>query len=246
MDPYRLAADAIKAAHSAAAVTGAGISAESGIPTFRGHGGIWERYPPDEYATVDAYNRNPEKVWKFWCELASTLADRKPNPAHYALAELEQMGRLQAVITQNVDNLHEEAGSKNVIEYHGNAHWLVCPRCRHRDPLDLSQHGNTPPYCFCGTLMKPDVVMFGEAIPSDALVRSAQIVEKCNVLIVVGTSAQVYPAARLPVLAQQNGAFIIEANIVETDFTQTVTNAFLRGPAGETLPRLVECVKRTS
>ncbi len=245
MDPYRLAADAIKAARSAAAVTGAGISAESGIPTFRGHGGIWEKYPPDEYATIDAYNRDPEKVWKFWCELASTLADCKPNPAHYALAELEQMGRLQAVITQNVDNLHEEAGSKNVIEYHGNAHWLVCPRCRRRDPLDLSQHGTTPPYCFCGALMKPDVVMFGEAIPSNALVMSAQIVEKCNVLIVVGTSAQVYPAARLPMLAHQNSAFIIEANIEETDFTQTVTSAFLRGPAGETLPRLLECVKQT-
>jgi len=244
MDPYRLAADAIKSAASAVAVTGAGISAESGIPTFRGHGGIWEKFPPDEYATIEAYNRNPEKVWKFWCDLATTLADCKPNPAHHSLAELERMGKLTAVVTQNVDNLHQDAGSQNVIEYHGNARWLVCPRCRHRDPLDLSQHGSTPPYCFCGTLMKPDVVMFGEAIPSEALVQSALLVEKCNVLIVVGTSAQVYPAARLPVLAHQHGAFIIEANIEETDFTYTVTNALLKGPAGETLPKLLDCVKQ--
>ena len=246
MDSYRLAAAAIKSAASAVAVTGAGISAESGIPTFRGHGGIWEKYPPDEYATIDAYNANPDKVWKFWCDLATTLAGCKPNPAHYALAELERMGRLTAVVTQNVDNLHQDAGSRNVIEYHGNARWLVCPRCRHRDPLDLSQHGDTPPYCFCGTLMKPDVIMFGEVIPSEAIVQSALLVEKCNVLIVVGTSAQVYPAARLPILAHQNGAFIIEANIVETDFTQTVTNAFLQGPAGETLPKLLDHVKQIS
>jgi NAD-dependent deacetylase len=246
MDPYAFAAGAINSADLAVAVTGAGISAESGIPTFRGHAGIWDKYPPNEYATIDAYNANPEKVWKFWRELAATLAHSKPNPAHHALAELERMGRLQAIITQNVDNLHQEAGSSNVVEYHGNAHWLVCPRCRHRDPLDLTQHGATPPYCFCGTLMKPDVVMFGEAIPSDALVRSAQLVEKCNVIIVVGTSAQVYPAARLPVLAHQSGAFVIEANIEETDFTHTVTNAFLEGPAGETLPRLVERMKQTT
>jgi NAD-dependent deacetylase len=243
MDPYRQAAEALKSASLAVAVTGAGISAESGIPTFRGADGIWKKYPADEYATIDAYQRDPDKVWTFWCELATTLADCKPNPAHYALAELERMGRLQAVVTQNVDNLHEAAGSTNVIEYHGNARWLVCPRCKHRDPLDLSQHAASPPYCFCGALMKPDVVMFGEVIPSQALVESARLAETCNVLIVVGTSAQVYPAARLPVLARQSGAFIIEANIEETDFTATVTHAFLKGPAGETLPKLVECVK---
>jgi NAD-dependent deacetylase len=243
-DPYRLAAEAIKSSSLTVAVTGSGISAESGIPTFRGAGGIWEKYPPDEYATIDAYHRDPEKVWAFWCELATTLGDCKPNPAHYALAELERMGLLQAIVTQNVDNLHEAAGSQRVIEYHGNARWIVCPRCRHRDPLDLSQHSSSPPYCFCGTLMKPDVVMFGEAIPSEALVESARLAERCNVLIVVGSSGQVYPAARLPVLAKQNGAFIIEANIEDTDFTATITHAFLKGPAGETLPKLVEYVKQ--
>ncbi|HNR34305.1 MAG TPA: NAD-dependent deacylase [Candidatus Hydrogenedentes bacterium] len=243
MDPFHLAAEAIKSSGLTVAVTGAGISAESGIPTFRGDDGIWLKYPPNEYATIDAYNANPDKVWKFWLELGAKLGGSRPNPAHHALAELEAMGKLEAIITQNIDNLHQAAGSKNVIEYHGNAHWLVCPRCRHRDPLDLSQQTDSPPYCFCGTLMKPDVVMFGEAIPSQALVDSARLAETCNVLIVVGTSAQVYPAARLPVLARQSGAFIIEANIEETDFTTSVTHVFLRGPAGETLPKLIECVK---
>lgn len=243
MDPFRLAAEAIKSFDRIVAVTGAGISAESGIPTFRGDEGIWAKFPPDEYASIDAYNANPEKVWKFWLELGATLGGSRPNPAHYALAELEAMGKLRAVITQNIDNLHEAAGSKNVIEYHGNAHWIVCPRCRHRDPLDLSQHRDSPPHCFCGTLMKPDVVMFGEAIPSQALVESAHLAETCNVLIVVGTSAQVYPAARLPMLARQSGAFIIEANTEETDFTSSVTHVFLKGPAGETLPKLLDCVK---
>jgi len=242
-DPYRQAAEALKHAAVSVAVTGAGISAESGIPTFRGAGGIWEKYPPEEYATIESYNRNPEKVWKFWCELAATLGDCGPNPGHFALAEMERCGRLQGIVTQNVDNLHQAAGSQHVIEYHGNARWLVCPRCRHRDPLDLSQHGASPPYCFCGSLMKPDVIMFGEVISSEVLVEAARLVESCQVLLVVGTSAQVVPAARLPVLAHHNGAFIIEANIEETDFTSTVTNAFLKGPAGETLPKLVEYLK---
>ncbi|HUW62547.1 MAG TPA: NAD-dependent deacylase [Candidatus Bathyarchaeia archaeon] len=243
IDHFREAANALKNARCAVAVTGAGISAESGIPTFRGAGGIWEKYPPSEYATIEAYNENPEKVWKFWLELAKQFKDSKPNPSHYALAELERMGILKAVVTQNVDNLHQDAGSKNVIEYHGNAKWLVCPRCRHRDPLDLSQHGDTPPYCFCGTLMKPDVVMFGEQIPSHALVEAARLAESCDVLLVVGTSAQVYPSAGLPVFAKQNGAYIIEANTETTDFTRTITDAFLPGLAGETLPQLVELIK---
>ena len=177
IDHFHEAANALKKASCAVAVTGAGMSAESGIPTFRGTGGIWEKYPPAEYATIEAYNENPDKVWKFWIDLAEQLKDSRPNPGHYALAELERMGILKAVVTQNVDNLHQDAGTKNVIEYHGNAKWLICPRCRHRDPLDLSQHRDTPPYCFCGTLMKPDVVMFGE-IGSTQEERVADLIEK--------------------------------------------------------------------
>jgi len=239
-DPYRQATEALKKAVTSVAVTGAGTSAESGIPTFREAGGIWEKYPPEEYATLNAYQRNPEKVWKFWCDLESNLGACAPNPGHFAIAEMERRGILEGVITQNIDNLHQAAGSRNVIEYHGNARWLVCLRCRHREPLDLNQHGDTPPYCSCGSLMKPDVIMFGEMIPSDALVKAASLAESCQALLVVGTSARVIPAAHLPILAHRNGAFIIEANIEETDFTSTITDAFLKGPAGETLPKLVE------
>ena len=241
--PYKEAAEAIKHSQCTVALTGAGISVESGIPPFRGVGGIWDKYPPEEYATMEAYNANPEKVWRFWVELGSTLGDSKPNPAHYALAELEEMGLLKAIITQNIDNLHQEAGSSRVIEYHGNAHWLICPRCRHRDPLDFGQHGQSPPYCFCGTLMKPDVVMFGEMIPSEALVESDRLARQCDVLIVVGTSAYVFPAASIPITAKHSGAYVIEANIEETDFTTSVTDAFLKGAASETLTKLVEAVK---
>ena len=242
--PYKEAAEAIKHASWAVALTGSGISAESGIPTFRGRGGIWTKYPPEEYATLDAYTRNPDKVWKLWRELAAQLGDSKPNAAHHVLAELEAMGLLQGVITQNVDNLHEDAGSKNVVEYHGNAHWLVCPRCRHRDPLDLTQHGEHPPYCFCGTLMKPDVVMFGEPIPTEALAAAEALTQKCDVLLVVGTTASVFPSALIPHNAKDNGAYIIEANLEETDLTHTITDAFLQGLATQTLPKLLELIKQ--
>jgi NAD-dependent deacetylase len=242
-DPYLLAAEALKNSKLTVAVTGAGISAESGIPTFRGGSGIWVKYPPEEYATIDAYEANPIKVWKFWRELCMSLGDKKPNRGHKALAELERMGRLRAIITQNIDDLHAKAGSREVIEYHGNAHWLACPRCSRRTPLDPDAFPEAPPYCPCGDLMKPDVVMFGENIPADAMMRSAQYAETCDVMIVVGTSAQVYPAAGLPVTAGRRGAFVIEANIEETGFTNTVAKAFLKGASGETLPKLVETLK---
>ena len=240
---YEDAAGAIKNAECTIVVTGAGISTESGIPTFHGTSGIWAKYPIEEYATIEAYDRNPEKVWAFWCELLGDVSECKPNPGHKALAELEEMGLLKAVITQNVDNLHQDAGSQNVIEYHGNARYLKCPRCRHRDKLDLQVHGGSPPFCFCGEIMKPDVVMYGEQIPSEALIGADSLARQCDVVMVVGTSAQVYPAAGIPVAAKEHGAYIIEVNIEETQFTSTITNVFLKGPASEILPQLVEAVK---
>jgi len=241
--PYREAAAAIRRSPCTIAVTGSGISAESGIPTFRDKGGIWEIYPPDQYATIDAYNANPKKVWAFWRELASTVGHCKPNPGHFALAELEAMGLLEAVITQNIDNLHQDAGNKRVIEYHGNGRYLYCPTCGHRDLLDVHACQEGPPHCPCGNLMRPDVIMFGDPIPVDAMQQSAELAQRCQVMIVVGTSAQVYPAAYLPSMAKQNGAFIIEANIEDTAFTRQVTDVFLKGRAGETLPKLVQAAK---
>lgn len=242
-NPFENAAHALRNARCAVAVTGAGISVESGIPDFRGPRGIWDKYPIEEYAVIGAFLANPEKVWGFWCELGETLSDCKPNPAHYALADLESMGLCRGVITQNIDNLHQEAGSTQVVEYHGNTRRMVCLSCGDHRPLDLTERPATAPRCACGGLLKPDVVMFGEAIPEIAIIESARLVEACDVMIVVGTSATVYPAAQVPHAAKAHGAYIIEANIEPTDFTRTITDAFLQGRAGETLPKLVHMVR---
>ena len=239
---YERAAKAIRDAGVVVASTGAGISTESGIPDFRSAGGIWERYSPEEYASIDAFMANPGKVWGMWRELGEELADCKPNPGHMALAELEAAGQLQAVITQNVDNLHQEAGSRTVIEYHGNTRRVLCMDCD-------STHANTPellrsltPTCVCGGVLKPDVVMFGELIPPKAMLRAQAYAQSADVVLIVGTSAQVYPAAELPYIAKQRGAFIIEANLEKTDFTRDITDVFLQGKAGETLPALVQAL----
>ncbi|MCP4641405.1 MAG: NAD-dependent deacylase [bacterium] len=242
-DAFERAAAALRSAKLAIAVTGAGISVESGIPSFRGESGIWKRYPPEEYASIDAYVGDPVKVWQLWRELAKETADCAPNPGHRALAALEQRGILKTVMTQNIDNLHQEGGSRNVIEYHGNARHLRCLDCGAGMPLDRDEIGELPPRCpTCRGLMKPDIIMFGELIPQDALMETDRLAHTCDVVIVVGTSAQVFPAAAIPHTAKQPGAFITEANIEHTDFTHTITDAFLDGPAGETLPRLAEMV----
>ncbi len=245
-DPLERAAAALAAAKCAIAVTGAGISTESGIPDFRSAHGIWAQYPPEEYAGIQNFLDDPPKIWRFWCEVGEMAKDCGPNPGHYALAELEQMDLLRAVITQNIDNLHQEAGSSRVVEYHGNAHWMRCMECGQRSPLDLDKAGGRPPWCPCGGLMKPDIVMFGEMIPPDAMAEADGFARRADVVLVVGTSAQVYPAASLPSTAKRHGAFIIEANLSETVLTRTITDAFLHGPAGTTLPELVQRVKATA
>lgn len=243
MDPYRSAAEAIKKSKNVVAVTGAGVSVESGIPDFRSPGGLWAKYPPDEYATYEAFIDDPDKVWLMFYELGELLLNAQPNPAHLALAQLEEMGHLRAVITQNIDSLHYEAGNSTVIEYHGNARVLVCPACRRRRTMDLAFRSVGAPRCECGGYMKPDVVLFGEAIPHNALFMGDTLAKGCEVLIVIGTSAQVYPAASLPYTAKQWGAQIIECNTQETDFTQTITDIFLEGPAGKVMPALIDRIQ---
>lgn len=241
-DPYAEAAAAIKSGKCVIASTGAGISVESGIPDFRSAGGIWSKYPPEEYATIDAFLRDPAKVWKLWYELGEQFQACKPNDGHKALARLESAKRLTAIITQNVDNLHQDGGARRVIEYHGNSRRLLCMDCDATSPSDVSEDDTLPPRCHCGGLLKPDVIMFGEMIPQDVMLKAEAYARTADVVIIVGTSAQVYPAAQLPITAKQNGAFIIEANVEETDFTRSITDAFLRGPAGETLPKLAGLV----
>ncbi|MFO7976588.1 MAG: NAD-dependent deacylase [Candidatus Hydrogenedentota bacterium] len=242
-EPIEEAAAILSESECPIAVTGAGISVESGIPDFRSPTGIWAKYPIEEYASIEAYLENPTKVWRFWRDMAKDFAECGPNPAHFALAALEKHGYLKAIVTQNIDALHEAAGSKNVVEYHGSARKLFCLDCGNTRPLDLQAMGDTPPRCHvCNGLMKPDIVMFGELIPSEALRASAEWGSKCDAVIIVGTSAQVYPAADLPFLAKRNGASIIEANIQRTTFTETITDVFLEGPAGQTLPRVVQAL----
>lgn len=226
------------------ALTGAGASVDSGIPDFRSAGGLWEKYPPEEFATIDAFERNPGKTWKLWFDLYHALDNVKPNPGHLALAELEKLGHLKAVITQNIDNLHQEAGNSRVIEYHGNTKRVVCLKCHTHRPFDPAKESRPGPICTCGLIMKPDVVLFGEAIPHEALLDAEELATTCDVVIIVGTSATVYPAAGLPFTAKQHGACIIECNTEQTEFTQSITDVFLRGRAKDTLPRLVNWVRR--
>lgn len=229
----------------AIALTGAGISVESGIPDFRSPGGLWSRFDPMEYAHIDSFRRNPEKVWEMLKEMLELTNRARPNPAHLALAELEQRGLLKAVITQNVDGLHQRAGSKQVIEYHGNHDWLVCLGCGwRRSTLDLKPE-EIPPRCrHCGQVLKPDVVFFGEPIPWQAQIRALEEARRCDLMLVIGTSAVVYPAADLPRIAKAGGAKIIEVNLEPTVLTHTLTDYLIQGRAGEVLPQILQEVKR--
>jgi len=225
------------------ALTGAGISVESGIPDFRSKGGLWDRFDPEEYATIWAFRQDPEKVWQMLKEMEGTVDSARPNAAHTGLAELEKMGLLQTIITQNVDNLHQEGGSTDVIEYHGNSRSLVCLWCNRRYDY-LEKKGEYPPYCECGKILKPNVVFFGEGIPVEAMTRSTQLASSCQALLIIGTSAVVSPFNILPRQARQSGATIIEINMERTVLTDHITDVFLQGKASERVSELVSAVKQ--
>ncbi len=225
------------------ALTGAGISVESGIPDFRSPNGLWSKYDPFEYASITVFRATPEKVWEMAQEMTELVDGAKPNNAHKGMTDLEKMGYLHHIITQNVDNLHQEAGSKNVIEYHGNTSTLTCLRCGKRYK-SIDKKDELPPRCRCGQILKPDAVFFGEAIPKDALNKSFQLASQAQALMVVGTSAVVSPANTIPSVAKQSGAKLIEINKEATHLTDTITDVFLQGNAGEMIPALVKEVKR--
>ncbi|MCX7679019.1 MAG: NAD-dependent deacylase [Spirochaetes bacterium] len=239
----KTAADIIKKSNYLIALTGAGISVESGIPDFRSAGGLWEKYDPAVYAHIDSFRRNPEMIWEMLFDMIDLTKNARPNPAHIALAELEKKGILKAVITQNIDNLHQEAGSLNVIEFHGNAHRLECLECHYEEPVESPDFGRKPPRCpQCGKIMKPQVVFFGEMIPPDALLESQMLANSADAILVVGTSAVVYPASSIPYIAKQNRAKVIEMNVERTAITGSITDVFIQGKVGHTLPRLLELV----
>jgi len=242
-DLIRAAGDMIFKSKLTLALTGAGISVESGIPDFRSAGGLWSKYDPSEYATISAFRQDPERIWNMLREMDALVSGARPNPAHTGMGEMEKMGFLHCIITQNVDNLHQGGGAKNVIEYHGNSSTLSCLSCGRTYRADEKRSERTP-RCECKSILKPDVVFFGEAIPPVALSRSFQLASKAEVLMVVGTSAVVSPANTIPSIAKERGAKIIEINPESTHLTHTVTDIFIGQRAGEAIPELVTELKR--
>ena len=194
-------------------LTGAGASTESGIPDFRSASGIWAEYDPMEFATIDAFRRDPAKVWEFYSKRLGVLTEAKPNPVHRSLAELERRGLVEAVITQNVDRLHERAGSVNVIEVHGSLRTSSCLDCGHTEPFDRVVELLPVPHCErCSAVLKPDVVMFGELLPEDAIDRSFELARRAGLFLVVGSSLEVYPVAGLLDEALAAGAALAIVN----------------------------------
>lgn len=236
------AAEIISHAKLTGALTGAGISVESGIPDFRGAGGLWSKYDPAEYASITAFRENPQKIWHMLRDMETLVLQAKPNKAHTGMGELEKMGLLHYIVTQNVDNLHQAGGAKNVIEYHGNSSTLSCLWCGKRYQA-LAKKTEFPPRCECQEILKPDVVFFGEAIPEEALNRSFMLAASSEALMVVGTSAVVSPANTLPSIAKRNGAKVIEINKERTHLTGTLSDVFLQGNAGEVISALVARLK---
>lgn len=237
--------DRLVRAEHVTVLTGAGISAESGIPTFRDPGGLWEKFDPQELANVEAFLDNPELVQGWYRHRRQVVEDAEPNAGHRALADLEAHGSDVAVVTQNVDDLHHRAGSSTVIELHGNIthnYCMDCERAAAPDTVDAAIQEGTPARCpECGGLIRPDVVWFGEMLPPDAMERADAATHRADVFLSVGTSAVVYPAARLPVAAQEQDAYVAEINPDTTGVTDDVDES-IRGPAGEVLPDLVDAV----
>lgn len=242
----RQAADLIRGSQRLTVLTGAGVSKESGVPTFRDAlDGLWAHYDPAQLANAAVFLHNPKLVWDFYEYRRSIMRPAKPNPGHYALAELERRFPNMQIITQNVDDLHEQAGSKNVIRLHGCISANKCFANCQGDPTHVDvallkwDRDSGPPACpRCGSPVRPDVVWFGEILPSDQLQAAISACEVADVMLVIGTSGVVRPAADLPFYAKQRGATLIEINPVESEITASA-DLWLAGPAGEILPRVL-------
>jgi NAD-dependent deacetylase len=239
--PERLI-DRLRRARRVFVLTGAGISAESGVPTFRdAQSGLWAKFKPEELATPEAFRRNPKLVWDWYAERRRKLVQTQPNPGHLAIAEIERRVDQFTLATQNIDGLHQRAGSRQVIELHGS---ILRTRCLDHGLVFTSwpETRQSPPPCpHCGGLLRPDVVWFGELLPEAAFEEAAREVEQADVCFSVGTSALVYPAASLPRAAREHGALLVEINPERTSLTSAADH-FVRGPAGEVLPALVAAV----
>jgi NAD-dependent deacetylase len=240
----RAAAD-LTAARKVVALTGAGISIESGIPPFRGKGGLWERFDPMEIAHIDALMRDPARVWNILVKEMKEIVDTaKPNDGHKGLAKLEQMGKLKTVITQNIDGLHQAAGNTDVIEFHGSFAWQRCMDCHKKYETRKVDISKIPPRCDCGGILRPDAVFFGEMIPPEAMWRSRQAASDCDLMLVIGTSAVVQPAALMPVFAKETGARVVEINPERTPLTGEISDYLIMGKAGDVMNRILAQMNR--
>ena len=211
-DLFDRAISLLKRARNAVALTGAGVSTESGIPDFRGKDGLWSRYDPIEYGTMGAFLADPEKVWRMLATLLDVV-DAEPNTGHKGLAYLEEKGLLTGIITQNIDSLHHKGGSTNVVEFHGSLETFSCLSCGDSYSLDHVKEKSLPPHCSsCNAILKPDIVFFDERIPETVLFNTQQMLASADLLMVVGTSCQVMPAAAIPSQVYSNGGKIIEIN----------------------------------
>ena len=236
---YKEVARLIEELKECVTLSGAGISAESGIPTFRSKGGMWEKYDPMVYASIDMFRQDPSKYWMIRGDFIRNYDDYHPNPGHYALAELESMGIVRSVITQNIDGLHTKAGSKKVIEIHGTLRETYCLKCG-KEYIAPNVPDGLPPYCECGGILKPNTVLFGEQLPQDALMEAQREAVTCRVMMVIGTSAVVQPAASLPYSAKETGAKIVEINI-EKAFLHA--DYFIEEEAGVALPKILKEIR---
>jgi NAD-dependent deacetylase len=235
------AADKLKKSTYTTAFTGAGISVESGIPPFRGPQGLWSKYDPI-VLDLNYFRQHPEKSWAVIKEIFYDFFGKaKPNAAHFALAQMEKKGLLKNIITQNIDHLHQEAGSREVIEFHGTSHSLVCMKCHKPFHIQDISMDVLPVRCDrCGGLVKPDFIFFGEGIPPRAYEKSLEAAEKADVFLVIGTTGEIMPASQIPFLAKENGGFIIEINTEPSRYTSTLTDIFLQGKATEVMQTLLQ------
>jgi NAD-dependent deacetylase len=242
---YAKAAQIIKSAQRCVAFTGAGISVESGIPPFRGENGLWNKYDPSTF-DIQYFHQNTRRSWEVIREIFYDLFGRvQPNTAHFSLAQLEAMGLVAAVITQNVDNLHFEAGSRCIHEFHGGLKKLVCLGCGADYPVSQIDLSILPPVCLqCGGILKPNVIFFGEAIPEPAKTHSFDETSRADCFLLIGTTGSVAPANMIPRAAKSNGASIIEINPNPSEYTQSVTDIFLQDTACVAMKKLMKEIEK--
>lgn len=233
MNNLQQAAHWLTQANYAVAFTGAGISVESGIAPFTGAGGLWNQYDP-RFIEINFFLSDPVRSWQEMKKIFFTdMNDALPNKAHTVLAEMENKGMLKGVITQNIDGLHQRAGSKNVQEFHGTIHTLSCLNCGRKYQLENVNLDEIPPVCLCGNVLKPDFVFYGEGIPPRAYEQSAQMAAQADVMMVIGTAGQVMPACSLPLAAKEHGCKIIEVNPRESAYTNHITDLYFPQKATE-------------